>query len=164
VHDVARLFGRRFDRNGKRLQLTRAQSQLESMYSQTLPAMQNAMRQSLATQMNSEEATRLLDAVLPRFTAMMREEMSWARLEPEFAALYAATFTQEEIDGLIAFYESPIGAALVNKMPQLTQRSMLMMQQHLGPMMQKLTQITREEVARASAAATTDTGASGAKR
>ena len=36
----------------------------------------------------------------------------------------AIAITQQEIDGLIAFYQGPVGSALVNKLPQLSQRSM----------------------------------------
>ena len=61
----------------------------------------------------------MYDTVMPRVNAVIREELSWARLKPDFAAIYAETFSQHEIDGLIAFYQGPIGSALVAKMPQL---------------------------------------------
>ncbi len=128
------------------MQAMRVQAQLEMVYNQTLPAMQNAMKQSLGQQMKSEDAQRMFDTVMPRVNAAIREELSWARLKPDFAAIYAATFTQQEIDGLIAFYQGPIGTALVNKTPQLTQRSMQMMQQRMGPVMQKVMQIAKDEV------------------
>ena len=44
------------------------------------------------------------------------------------------------------FYEGPIGSALVNKLPQLSQRSIQMMQQRMGPVMQKVMQVAKEEV------------------
>ena len=128
------------------MQAMRVQAQLEMIYNQTLPAMQNAMKQSLGAQMKSEEAQRMYDTVMPRVNAVIREELSWARLKPDFAAIYAETFSQQEIDGLVAFYQGPVGSALVAKMPQLAQRSTQLMQQRMGPLMQKVMQVTKEEV------------------
>lgn len=128
------------------MQAMKVQAQLEMIYSQTLPAMQAAMKQSLGGQMKSEEAQRMFDTVMPRVNAVIRDELSWARLKPDFAQIYGETFTQQEIDGLIAFYQGPIGSALVAKLPQLALRSTQLMQQRMGPLMQKVMQVTKEEV------------------
>jgi hypothetical protein len=128
------------------MQAMQVQTQLETMYAQVLPAMQSSMRQTLAAQLKSEEAARLFDAVQPRVNAVLLEQMSWARLKPAFARIYAETFSQEEIDGLITFYQGPFGAALIGKAPQLMQRSMQMMQERMGPMLQQVVQVTKEEI------------------
>jgi hypothetical protein len=128
------------------MRVMKVEAQLDTIYSQTLPAMQNMMRQSLGQEMQSAEAERVLNAAVPRINKVVREELSWARLKPDFAAIYSDTFTQEEIDGLIAFYEGPIGSALVSKLPQLTQRSIQMMQQRMPAVMQKAMQVAKEEV------------------
>ena len=128
------------------MQAMKVQAQLEMIYSQTLPAMQAAMKQSLGGQMKSEEAQRMFDTVMPRVNAVIRDELSWARLKPDFATIYGETFTQQEIDGLIAFYQGPIGSALVAKLPQLALRSTQLMQQRMGPLMQKVMQVTKDEV------------------
>ena len=128
------------------LQVMQVQSQLETTYAQVLPAMQSSMRQTLATQLKSEEAARLFDAVQPRLTALLLEQMSWARLKPGFARIYAETFSQDEIDGLIAFYGGPLGMALLSKTPQLMQRSIQLMQERMGPMLQQVAQVTKEEI------------------
>ena len=128
------------------MQAMKVQQQLDLVYSQSLPAMENAMRQSLGQKMDSAEAERMFNAVMPKINAVIREELGWAKLRPDFAAIYAETFTQQEIDGLIAFYQGPIGRAFVNKQAQLTQRSMKLMQQKMGPVMQKVMRIAKEEV------------------
>lgn len=128
------------------MEVMKVQTQLETMHAQTIPAMQNAMRQALGQVTGSADAERMFDAIAPRLNSMLRDEMSWARLKPDFAAIYAETFTQQEIDGLIAFYQGPIGSALIDKLPQLTQRSIQMMQQRMGPLMQRAMQVAKEEV------------------
>ena len=130
------------------LQLMKVQAQLENVYAQVLPTVQNAMRQSIGTRVDAAEAQQLFSVVMPRVDAVIRQELAWPKLKPGFAAIYAETFTQQEVEGLIAFYEGPIGQALVAKTPQLTQRSFQMMQQRMGPVMQKALQVAREEVDR----------------
>jgi len=128
------------------MQVMKVQMQLETVYAQTMPVMQNAMRQAISAGGGSAEAQRMYDIVTPRVNAVLLEEFGWAKLKPDFAAIYAETLTQEEVDGLIVFYEGPIGSALIEKTPLLTQRSMQLMQQRLGPLMQRVMQVTREEV------------------
>jgi hypothetical protein len=130
------------------MQVMQVQAQLETIYAQILPAMQSTMRQTLAAQLRSDEAARMFDAVQARVNAVVLEQMSWARLKPDFARIYGETFSQEEIDGLIAFYRGPFGSALINKAPQLMQRSMQMMQERMAPMLQQVVQITKEEIAK----------------
>jgi hypothetical protein len=128
------------------LQVMKVQAQIEMVYAQALPAAQNAMRQSLGPGMGGQASEHVFNAAMPRVNAVIREELSWAKLKPGFVAIYAETFTQPEVDGLIAFYEGPIGTALVAKTPQLTQRSFQMMQERMGPTMQRVMQVAREEV------------------
>lgn len=142
----------------KLMQVMQVQTQLDAIYAQTLPAMQNMMRQQMAQQGGGEDAARLYDQVMPKINAVIREEFSWPKLKTGFAQVYSETFTQAEVDGLIAFYQTPIGKALVQKTPQLAQRSMMMMQQRVPQLMQRITTIAREETAKARPAA------SGAKR
>lgn len=128
------------------MEVMQVQSQLETTYAQVLPAMQSSMRQTLATQLKSDDAARLFDAVLPRVNALLLEQLSWARLKPDFARIYAETYSQDEIDGLIAFYGGPLGAALISKMPQLLNRSIQLMQVRMAPMLQLVAQVTKEEI------------------
>lgn len=46
-------------------------------------------------------------------------------MEPIQIPIYRETFEQAEIDGLIAFYGSPVGQAFVNKMPTVSQKGIV---------------------------------------
>ena len=52
--------------------------------------------------------------------------------------LYARYFTAAEIDQIIAFYQTPVGAKMITTMPQLMVESMQISQQIMMPRMQKL--------------------------
>ena len=77
---------------------------------------------------------------------VMRDEMSWDKLRPMTVQIYKEVFTQEEVDGMIAYYKTPAGAATVDKMPIVMQKSLQMMQARMVPMMQKMQAAMRQAV------------------
>ena len=57
---------------------------------------------------------------------------SLTKAKPALVKVYTDTYTEEEIDGILAFYKSPAGKALLQKMPEVMQRSMPVMMQMMG--------------------------------
>ncbi|HEY4381051.1 MAG TPA: DUF2059 domain-containing protein [Acidobacteriaceae bacterium] len=47
------------------------------------------------------------------------EQLSWKTMEGPFTDIYVKTFTEEELDSIIAFYKSPAGTTLLEKMPSV---------------------------------------------
>jgi hypothetical protein len=56
--------------------------------------------------------------------ARMNDELSWERMKALYRQVYAESFTAQEIEGMVAFYESPAGKAFLKKMPGVTEKSM----------------------------------------
>lgn len=134
------------------LTVTKAERMMDGMYASVEQMMRQGMQQAAQGQNLSDEQRRLLDAAPPRLVKVMREELSYAALKPLYVEIYREAFTQDEIDGLLAFYRSPAGAAMIDKMPLVMQRSMQAVQQRMGPMMEKLRQAMEAAVAEAKAA------------
>jgi hypothetical protein len=53
-----------------------------------------------------------------------------AKLVDRIIPLYASTFTEKELQDLVAFYDGPTGQAMLTKMPTLMSK--------MGPMMSEL--------------------------
>lgn len=71
----------------------------------------------------------------------MQGEFAWEKLEPVYLRLYRASFTEEEIVGMLSFYKTPAGQAVITKMPLLTQNTMIEIQKLLSgitPQIQKI--------------------------
>jgi uncharacterized protein len=68
----------------------------------------------------------------------------WEKIRPQFAKAYSETFSEEEIDGMLAFYESPAGRAMIAKMPMLMGKVMAVTQAQMGDLMPEIQRITRE--------------------
>jgi hypothetical protein len=116
----------------------RAQQNIEAM----LPAMEQMTRQAQAAatagKALSAEQQRVMDAVAARLFQVIREELSWSNMRPVYLQIYRESFTQEEVDGVLAFYTSPAGIAFVEKMPLVMQKSTELMQGRMAPMIKRI--------------------------
>jgi hypothetical protein len=63
-----------------------------------------------------------------------------------YMRVYHESFTQSEIDGIIKFYKTPAGKAMINKLPLVMQNVMNEMQEMIKPMQSKMMQIQREAI------------------
>ena len=59
--------------------------------------------------------------------AMALVAASLNKAKPALATVYTDTYTEEELDGILAFYKSPVGKAFLQRMPEVMQRSMPVM-------------------------------------
>jgi uncharacterized protein len=66
-------------------------------------------------------------------------------MRPGYVKAYSETFSEEEIDGILAFYESPAGRAMQAKMPILMPKIMALAQAQAGELMPEIQLITRDE-------------------
>jgi hypothetical protein len=99
----------------------------------------------------SPEQQRVLDQSLVKATALIRQENDWSKIKPKIIQIYREVFTQEEIEGLLAFYHSPAGQAMIEKMPQVMQKSLEVGQRHMNTLMPKVQAAVREAIAEAEA-------------
>ena len=70
------------------------------------------------------EQQRRLQASVERLWNLMRSELGWQSLGPEVSQMYAEVFTQEEVDAMLAFYDSEAGRAVLAKTPALAGAAM----------------------------------------
>lgn len=66
---------------------------------------------------------------------LIYEGLSWESLKEEYIQLYAETFTEEELEGIIEFSKSPLGKKMAEKSPVLMQKSMEIGRQHAQQVM-----------------------------
>ena len=90
------------------------------------------------------EIQTILQSASGKVQQILNAHLTWESVEPIFVSVYQSTMTQEEVDGIIDFYQTPAGKAMVEKMPQLMQLSGQRLQQQLGPIAQQLQQLQQE--------------------
>lgn len=111
-----------------------------AMVRQAIPAQLEQMRQATGQANLSTNVVRETEQVMDVLT----KELSWDNLKESYITLYAETFTQEELEGIIAFYKSPAGQAYVKKQPQLMQRSMELSQKLMQQVMPRIQALSKE--------------------
>ena len=88
---------------------------------------------------------------------LVSRELSWEKLKGPFINIYAESFTTEELDAMIKFYESPIGKKLLDKQPEIQQKAMQLVQSimmRLMPEMEKMAKDFAEKQQKADPAKT----------
>ena len=103
------------------LALTHADRLVQQIMVQVQPRMTNQMKQ-----MNlPDDARPAAEEMQKRIMALIAEKLSWEKLKPAYVKAYAETFTEAEIAGAVEFYKSPAGQAILDKITQLLQKTML---------------------------------------
>jgi uncharacterized protein len=75
---------------------------------------------------------------------LIKSRMQWDKMRPQYVKLYSETFSDEEISGMLAFYESQAGRAMLAKMPVLMGKTMSLVQAQMTDLMPEIQRITRE--------------------
>ncbi len=128
-------------------------TRVETMMDAVLGQMEGAIRQGMASAVAGKPLTAQQQQVLAqapsRLVAAMRTEFSWPAMKSEYVRLYRETFNQSEIDGMLAFYDTPAGKAVIDKMPVVMQRSMALGQSRVQSLLPRLHAAMRDTLVEA---------------
>lgn len=72
---------------------------------------------------------------------LIEAQLGWKALQPGFVDIYAKAFTDEQLDGIIAFYKSPAGAALLANMPDVNTQIGQLGSSHVNAVQPQLQQL-----------------------
>ena len=87
-----------------------------------------ASRQIMVQAANTPEQKKLAADYLDQMGKIAGTGADWKAVEPKLVDLYMATFSEPELDGMIAFYKSPAGQAMVTKTPELSNKTLQILQ------------------------------------
>lgn len=125
------------------LTLTKAEDNLANARDQFLEMMSTQFQ----TIDVPEEFRERFNKHMNKMMEMALDEMSWKVMKKEYVEMYSDIFTQEELGGLIVFYRSPTGQALIGKLPELTARMMQVTQERMQRLMPRVMSMTEDFVA-----------------
>ena len=117
------------------LDVMRARVLLDDMYAR-LEAQQT---QAIDAAFADKEMTPAQVAKRDRLHGMMkkrvREDLAWDKLLPMYRRIYVASFDSADVDAMIAFYETPAGQRVIERMPTVMQATMNEIQGLLLPVL-----------------------------
>ena len=73
-----------------------------------------------------------------KLTEKTFEIMKFDDLHKDYAALFAEVYTLEELKGLVAFYESPLGQSMIEKQPVVIQKAMQISQKRMATLIPEI--------------------------
>jgi uncharacterized protein len=126
------------------LDITNAHKLIDTIKLQINSMVAAAQQQTLQGKPLTPEKEAIIGRMQTRMQAALDEMLNWESLEAMYVRIYRASFTQDELDGMMAFYRTAAGQALINKMPLVTQNLMSEVQGQMKPMQEKIQQIQRE--------------------
>ncbi|HEX7641690.1 MAG TPA: DUF2059 domain-containing protein [Burkholderiaceae bacterium] len=113
---------------------------IEKMLDAVRPQLDNLLKQSeqqaLAQNAKAPSAAeqKILDKFHTKVVGIINANLTMDMLRPVYVRVYKQSFSQEEVDGLITFLESPAGKAYTDKLPAAMQSVMAEMPAMMAPM------------------------------
>jgi hypothetical protein len=120
------------------LEAMQARSLVDSVMAQMEQVMKNTLQQASQAGPVSPEVQKIFDNSRAEVVTIFKEQFTWDKLEPVYMRIYQKSFTEAEVEGMVAFYKTPAGQALLNKMPAVMQSSMDETTQLIGPVTQRI--------------------------
>ncbi len=124
--------------------LTRTEETMNGMKPQVDALIASSMKEVSQGQEITPERQAIMDRMREKIVAAYDDIFNYQSMQTTFFRIYQATYTQDEVDGLIAFYKTPAGQALINKKALLVQNMMGEMQSLTRPLVQRIGQIKSE--------------------
>jgi hypothetical protein len=94
----------------------------------------------------SPENKAKFDVLQEKILQTVDAQVGWRVLEPQYVRLYSDTYTEEEINGIVAFYKTPAGAAMIAKSPELSAKSLQLVQSRMAAVQPQLKQMVEDFV------------------
>ena len=130
------------------LEASQGQRQIEAILKQLDGVMRGSFESAIdmrsLTPERRESAQRFFRSFAEKMGPLITEELSWERMKQTLVQIYRESLSQEEVDGLIEFYAGPLGRALIEKMPLITQKSIAMMQQRMPALVERIGRAAQE--------------------
>lgn len=123
-------------------------AKLDALLTQTLQMAANQVRSGAVQQMMGVKLDQSQQAQLNEFqdkvNKLVADTFSWNNVKAIYTKAYAQQFTDAELDGIIAFYKTPAGQAMVDKTPSLMAQASTAMQDRMKTMQPQMQQLMAE--------------------
>ena len=128
------------------LEITHARTMLEGMLGQMEGMQKQMVSQMLAGRQPTPEEQAKIDRIIAISARTISETMTWDHMLPIYHRIYAESLDAEDVDAMIAFYGTPAGQRVIERMPVIAQKSVAEMQQLLVPAIKQMQEELGAEV------------------
>jgi hypothetical protein len=124
--------------------LTHIDRSLNQMRSSLQQQVQATAKNAPGTESMTPDKKKMQQEFVDNSMKVVDDNFGWPVLEPLYVKVYADTYTEAELDGILAFYKSPAGQAMLTKAPELSGGVMQIVHSRMGdfqPKMQALQEL-----------------------
>ncbi len=102
------------------------------------------MEQEFARMGAKEDMKPILKRYVDKVLAVMEHDLGWQALKNDMITIYARSFTEDELKSMLAFYKSPVGQSVIDKLPAAMKMSMEYVQKRMPAMQEKFRKVAEE--------------------
>ena len=92
----------------------------------------------------NEEEQKIMDESIEKTTTIWLGMVGWDALKPKMVTVYKQIYTQEEVDAMIAFYQTPVGRSIISKQVETTRLITNLMMEDMQKAAFKIMEIQEE--------------------
>jgi hypothetical protein len=122
------------------IQVTKLSQVMDQVTNQMTARMKTVAAQQSANRSFTPAQQKLITDYVDQIQSITQGAVSWEKIKPTVVEVYAETYTDQELNGILAFYRSPAGQALISKSPQLMNRTMQLVQTQMGQVQPQILQ------------------------
>lgn len=126
------------------VRLTKVSDLMDQMTNQMTTRMRASAAQQSASHNFTPAQQKLINDYIDQIQAITRSAVSWEKIKPAIFQVYTDTYTDQELDGIIAFYHTPAGQAMIAKSPQLMTKTAQLVQTQMSEVQPQMLQANQE--------------------
>lgn len=115
---------------------------IKEQFEETMSMMMGEQQKIFAGQKNADKVINIMNEFTKKY-------MSWDAFKTDVIKVYQETFTQEELQGMISFYKTPLGQSLIKKEPQVQKKVMVLtianMQKNMPELQKSIMESMKQE-------------------
>ncbi|MEO7030007.1 MAG: DUF2059 domain-containing protein [Acidobacteriaceae bacterium] len=139
------------------LQLTHMDHMMTQMLDQLSARMKSTADEQAANMHMTPKQKIIYDDYQQKLNQLLAGNLTWDKMKPIMVQVYSNTYTDQELDGILNFYRSPAGQAMVAKSPELMTKTRTAMMDRMGSLQSQVQQLSKdlgEKMQQAAAPAT----------
>jgi hypothetical protein len=119
-------------------------SSVEEMMTRSFDNVLNLQMRNMQGMNIPEDKKEKFAELQKRSGELIKEELSWGRIREDVISTYVETFSEDELKGLLEFYQGPLGKKLIEKQPVLMERTMKLAERQMQSLRPRLTALAGE--------------------
>jgi len=122
------------------LAVTQARNMLEGSFAQTDAMLRSTAQKAFSKVKLSPRQEKIFQDRQGKLIEIAKEDLSYDVLEPLVIDIYQKSFTEKEVKGMLTFYKSEAGKAVIAKIPLVNQQALQLIQNRAEKLTPKLEQ------------------------